>query len=161
MAKRRAGLDQTDRKILNVLQRDSSLTFAEVAELAGTTAPTCLRRVKSLKKRGVIQSEISLLNTAKIGDNLTAITEIRLNSHSAQARDRAIKSICDIPEVILCYNVSGNRDILIISQLNDMEDFEEVISEPLSNMQEVQSVNSYFAIKNHKFKPFINFDETR
>ena len=157
---RRAGLDQVDRKILNCLQRNSRITNKELSERAGTSAPSCLRRVRRLRAEGYIEREIALVNPDKAGTHLVAISEVRLSGHNPQARDRAIQIIREIPEVILCYNVTGDRDLLFIAVLADMADFEETITEPLASVPEIHSINSYFAIKRIKFSPMWHFDES-
>jgi Lrp/AsnC family leucine-responsive transcriptional regulator len=161
MTGRRADLDQIDRKILNELQRDSRLTNARLAELAGTSAPSCLRRVRRLREEGYIEREIALVNLEKVGSSLVSISEVRLNNHDRRARDEAIRLIRAIPEVIICYNVTGERDLVFIAVLTDMADFEAKITEPLGGTPVIKSINSYFAIKTVKFQPFVNFSEGR
>jgi Lrp/AsnC family leucine-responsive transcriptional regulator len=161
MTGRRADLDQIDRKILNQLQQNCRLTNADLADLVGSSAPSCLRRARRLRKLGYIDREIALVNLNKAGSSLTAISEVRLNNHDRRARDEAIRLIRDIPEVTICYNVTGERDLVFIAVLSDMADFEAKITEPLSATPVIKSINSYFAIKNIKFQPFIHFDENR
>lgn len=161
MSTRRGDLDQIDRKILNRLQHDSAITNADLANEVGTSPASCLRRVRRLKDDGYIVREIALVNPDKIGPTLVTITEARLNSIDRRARDEAIRLIRSIPEVIICYNVTGSRDLLFISVFTDMADFERTIAEPLSTVPQIQSINSYFAIKTVKFEPHIIFDESR
>ncbi|MER8499401.1 Lrp/AsnC family transcriptional regulator [Mesorhizobium sp. M1142] len=161
MSTRRADLDQIDRKILNRLQRDSTVTNAKLAADVGTSAASCLRRVRRLRETGYIEREIALVNPDKVGPRLVTITEVRLNSIDRRSRDEAIRLIKNIPEVIICYNVTGSRDLLLVSVFTDMADFERTITEPLSTVPQIQSINSYFAIKTVKFEPIIQFDETR
>jgi len=161
MSTRRADLDQIDRKILNRLQRDSRVTNADLAAEVGTSAASCLRRVRRLRETGYIEREIVLVNPDKVGPRLVTITEARLNGLDRKGRDEAIRLIKNIPEVIILYNVTGSRDLLFISVFTDMADFERTIAEPLSVVPQIQSINSYFAIKTVKFEPHIQFDETR
>jgi len=161
MPTRRADLDQIDRKILNRLQRDSGITNADLAVEVGTSAASSLRRVRRLRESGFIEREIVLVNPEKAGPRLVTITEARLNSVDRRSRDEAIRLIKSIPEVIICYNVTGERDLLFISIFADMADFERTIAEPLSSVPQIRSINSYFAIKTVKFEPRILFDESR
>ena len=154
-------LDQIDRKILNRLQKNSRIANVELAAEVGTSEASCLRRVRKLREGGYIEREIAIVNPEKAGSRLVTITEARLNSFDRRSRDEAIRLIKNIPEVIICYNVTGSRDLLFISVFTDMADFERVIAEPLSTVPQIQSINSYFAIKTVKFEPFIHFDEGR
>ena len=161
MGSRRAGLDQIDRKILNSLQKNCRVTNEQLAELVGTSAPTCLRRVRSLRKKGYIEREIALVDPRKVGPNLIAVTEVRMTGSAVRSRDKVIRLIKDIPEIIICYVVTGNRDFVLISNLTDMQDFEETIGETLAGIPEIQSIKSYFAVSCIKFAPILLFDEDR
>jgi len=77
-------LDELDRRILNVLQDDASLTNIELAALVHASAPTCLRRVKRLIDSGVIERQVALLAPQKVGAALTAIVEITLDHQAAE-----------------------------------------------------------------------------
>lgn len=161
MATRRAGLDQIDRKILNCLQRNCRITNEELAKLVGTSAPTCLRRVRMLRNAGYIEREIALVDPEKVGPNLIAISEVRLMGTGIHVRDKVIKIIKDTPEIILCYIVTGNRDFIIISFLTDMDDFEQKVGLSLESIPEIVSINTYFAMRCVKFSPMLIFDEDR
>lgn len=152
-------LDRIDRKILNALQRDCQISNVDLARKVGTSPPSCLRRTKRLRKMGLIQREIALLDPSKVERKLIAITEISLNVHNSQQRDQVIRRICDAPEVTQCYNITGAKDIIIISYLKDMEDFEAKISERLNSDKHISLINTYFVIKTKKFEPFIYLDE--
>jgi len=154
-------LDQIDRKILNRMQSNCRITNADLAADVGTSAPSCMRRVRRLRTEGFIEREIALVNPEKVGSTLISISEVRLNNHERQARDKAIRHIKGIPEVTICLNVTGDRDLMFMAMLTDMEDFAEKITEPLAGIPEIVSINSYFAIKTIKFEPVLHFDETR
>src|SRR3982750_4636507 len=85
MSDQTAGLDQVDLRILDILQRDASLTNQSVAERAGISAATCLRRVKALVDRGVIERRVALLSADALGHGLTAIVEVILDRQDAEA----------------------------------------------------------------------------
>lgn len=67
---------------------------------------------------------------------------MRLNHHDRKARDEATRLIMEIPEVIVCYNATGERDLMFIAILTDMADFEAKITEPLSGTPVIKSINS-------------------
>ena len=161
MTDRRSDLDQIDRKILNQLQQNCRLTNDQLADVVGASAPSCLRRVRRLREGGYIDREVTLVNLDKAGSSLTSISEVRLYNHDRKAREEATRMIRDIPEVIVCYNVTGERDLMFIAVLTDMADFEAKITEPLSGTAVIKSITSYFVIKSVKFEPFVHFDESR
>ena len=77
-------LDDLDRRILQAMQSDSSLTNQELAKRVHASAPTCLRRVRRLTEEGVIEKQVAILAPEKVGAGLTAISEITLDVQSAE-----------------------------------------------------------------------------
>ena len=49
-------LDRTDKKLLDLLQRDASLTNLELAERVGLSPTPCARRIKRLEQEGLIKA---------------------------------------------------------------------------------------------------------
>ena len=80
-------MDALDRKILAQLQRDASLTNAQLSEKVALSPSSCLRRVKRLKADGMIDTVVALCNPAALGRGLTAIVEVYL-VHDAIAKCR-------------------------------------------------------------------------
>eukprot|EP01041_Mallomonas_annulata_P029911 gene29911-51976_t len=107
-------LDTVDLQLLAALQRDASLSNQALAELAHTTPPTCLRRVKRLRDAGLIEKQITLLNperlAATLGHGLTAIVEITLDRQDAEALERFEARVADEAAVQQCYRVSPGPD---------------------------------------------------
>ena len=114
------GLDATDLRILEQLQRDASLTNQALAAAVHTSPATCLRRVKRLMDTGVIERQVALLSPARLGAGLTAIVEVTLDrqgaEHLAAFEARAVAD----EAVRQCYRVSPGPDFLLILQVSDM-----------------------------------------
>ncbi|HHN0499584.1 winged helix-turn-helix transcriptional regulator, partial [Pseudomonas aeruginosa] len=62
-------LDMYDQRILALLQEESSLSTAEIAERIGLSQSPCWRRIQRLKEEGVIRKQVTLLDRKKIGLN--------------------------------------------------------------------------------------------
>ena len=77
-----SAIDATDLRLLELLQDDASLTNQALAERAHLSPPTCLRRVKRLRERGLIAREVALLDADRLapllGHGLTALVEVSL-----------------------------------------------------------------------------------
>ncbi len=58
----RMPLDDLDRRILNALQEDNRLSFAELAQRVASSAASCMRRVRRLREDGIIEADIALIN---------------------------------------------------------------------------------------------------
>jgi Lrp/AsnC family leucine-responsive transcriptional regulator len=106
-----APLDDTDRKILDLLQRDARMTNAAIAAEVGLTAPSVFERIRKLEQRGVIRGYTILVDPAALDRNLTAF--IRLTVAYDEKHDRGIEAISREPDVLECYSVAG-EDCFII-----------------------------------------------
>src|SRR5918912_205956 len=113
-------LDDTDRRILDQLQRDASLSNQDLAAAALTSPATCLRRVKRLVDTGVIERRVAILSPQRLGAGLTAIAEVTLDrqgaEHLAAFEARAVAE----EAVQQCHRVSPGPDFVLVLQVADM-----------------------------------------
>ncbi|PPJ44634.1 AsnC family transcriptional regulator, partial [Rhizobium sp. KAs_5_22] len=76
-------LDETDRHILRVLQRDGRIQNAELAQRVGLSPSPCLRRVRLLEEAGVIERYVAVLNPARLGLGMSLFTRVWLLTQDA------------------------------------------------------------------------------
>ena len=76
-------MDKLDRKILDVLQKDASLTTTEIAERVGLSKAPCWRRIQRLRETGVIRRTVALLDARALNVGTTVFVTIKAPSHSA------------------------------------------------------------------------------
>src|SRR5690606_23539758 len=103
-------LDMLDRKIIDALQRDGSLSNAELAERVGSTGPSCWRRIRLLQEVGVLAKNVWLVDAARIGQGVNILCNIRLKSHSAAHTAMFEDFVCDQDRVMECLSMSGEWD---------------------------------------------------
>lgn len=123
------GLDRIDRQILRALQRDASLSLADLAETVALSRSSCGRRLQKLEKAGVIRGRVTLLNAAAVGLPLTVFVSLRTSKHNADwAREfrRTVASIAGIQEV---YRMAGDVDYLVKAVVRDMADYDRLYQE--------------------------------
>ncbi len=142
----RAALDPTDRRILEVLQADGTLSAAEVAARIGATATTCWRRIRELEKSGVIRARVALLDRAALGLDVTIFAHVKLASQGRDALARFEQAIRDHPCVLECYTVMGEWDFLLHIVAHDIKEYEAFYLDHLSRIPLVQSVNSTMVV---------------
>jgi Lrp/AsnC family transcriptional regulator len=142
----RAALDPTDRRILEVLQADGTLSAAEVAARVGATATTCWRRIRELEKSGVIRARVALLDRAALGLDVTIFAHVKLSSQGRDALARFEQAIRDHPCVLECYTVMGEWDFLLHIVAHDIKEYEAFYLDHLSRIPLVQSVNSTMVV---------------
>jgi Lrp/AsnC family leucine-responsive transcriptional regulator len=145
-------LDEIDRRILNALQIDASHTNAELAELVHVSAPTCLRRVKQLIERGVIERQVAIVSPDKAGARLSAIVEITLDVQAADRMQEFEKVVADEPAVLQCYRVSPGPDFVLMVQVADMPAYHALAHRLFTTHSNVRNVKAYFSTFRSKFE---------
>ncbi|MFJ1300087.1 Lrp/AsnC family transcriptional regulator [Pseudomonadota bacterium AL_CKDN230030165-1A_HGKHYDSX7] len=147
-----APLDDLDRRILEQLQQDSSLTNQDLAERVHASPPTCLRRVRRLIESGVIEKQVAILSPAALGSTLTAIVEITLDVQAAERLDEFEASLLAEPAVLQCYRVSPGPDFVVIVQVRDMPAYHALAHRAFTAHANVRNVRTFFSVHRAKFE---------
>lgn len=106
-------MDKIDRQLLHLIQKDATLTTAELADQVGLSASPCARRLKRLEQEGVISGYRAMISRGAVGIAMTVFVEVSLNNHQASSIDEFETAIVDMDEVISCHVVSGAYDYLL------------------------------------------------
>ena len=117
-------LDRFDRAILEVLQRDNKTPQRTIAEMVNLSAPAVQRRIKRLEETGVIQSNIAVIDPAKVGQSITLFVQVEMESERTDLYESAKRSFTSAPEVQQCYYVTGDADFILIVTVKTMDDYE-------------------------------------
>ncbi|MBK0369952.1 Lrp/AsnC family transcriptional regulator [Flavobacterium agrisoli] len=143
-------LDETDKKILRLLQEDAHLTLKDIANRINLSLTPVHDRVKRLEKEGIIEKYVSILNKKKLGKHLTVYCQVTLNKQTYDISEAFNKSILNLPEVVECNFVSGNFDYMLKIVLPDMESYHHFHQKKLSILPEVSTINTVFVISEVK-----------
>lgn len=150
-------LDDTDLRLLDLLQRDASRCNNALAELAKVSPPTSLRRIKRLRELGVIERDIALLSPDRLapvlGHGLTALVEISLDQQSAEALDRFEARVVADDAVQQCYRVSPGPDFMLVLHCADMPAYLALTQRLFTADANVRNVKAFFSVKRAKFAP--------
>ncbi|WP_339763758.1 Lrp/AsnC family transcriptional regulator [uncultured Hoeflea sp.] len=117
-------MDRIDRKLLNLMQRDASRTNVDMADEVGLSPSSCLRRVQRLRKSGLIERIVAILNPAKAGRVIRAMVTVELKMHGEQHMRRFLDIACTEEAVSHAYAVTGATDVVLMLRLRDMEEFD-------------------------------------
>lgn len=148
-------LDDTDRRILNMLQQDCALTNQELAERVHVSAPTCLRRVRRLVEQRVIERQIAIVSPEALTGGLTAIVEVTLERQSAELLEQFEHELNQEGAVQQCYRVSAGPDFVLVVYVADMAAYHAFAHRVLSAHANVRNVRSFFSVRRSKFAPSI------
>ena len=143
-------LDETDKKIVRLLQVDAHLTLKDIAGKINLSLTPVHDRVKRLEKEGIIEKYVSVLNKKKLGQNLTVYCQVTLVKQTHDISEGFNESIINMPEVLECDFVSGTFDYMLKVVLPDMESYHHFHQKKLSVLPEVSLINSFFIISEVK-----------
>ena len=145
-------LDATDLRVLELLQRDASLTNLELAAAIHTSPATCLRRVKRLVESGVIERRVALLSPDRLGGGLTVITEVTLDRQGAEHLQAFEERAVADDAVQQCYRVSPGPDFMLVLQVADMPAWDALVNRLFTQDANVRNVKSFFSVRRAKFE---------
>ena len=139
-------LDEIDRRILAALQRDARLTNVELAARVGLSPSPCLRRVRNLEARGVIERYGAKLNRQRVGLGVTAFVSVNIERHRDALATKFREAVLAMPEVVSCYITSGEHDFLLHVIVADLDAYRAFTLKKLMRTAGVKSVHSSFVI---------------
>ncbi len=117
-------LDDLDKAILNILQKDARKPYAEIAKELNTAEATIRFRVKRLTERRVITRFVALLNPVKVGFMVSGAILIKIDP---QLIDGVSKRLSDYPEVPYIYRTTGEYDVVVAVYAHDMNHFNDLV----------------------------------
>ena len=140
-------MDTTDRKILQILQEDSTIAMAELAQRVGLSHTPCWRRVKQLEESGAIRERVVILDPVIMGLNVHVLANIRLKAHDEDTLNAFETAARERPEIVECFIMGGESDYAVRIVVGSIEEYEHLLKKVLLHFPGVASVNSHFALK--------------
>lgn len=153
-------LDDLDRRLLEHLQLDASLTNQDLASRVHCSPPTCLRRVRRLREAGYITRIVAQVNPAAIGLSLTAVVEVTLDSQNEEnllrfegqaGREAAIQQL---------HRVSTGPDFVGLLTVADMRAYHALAHRLFTAANKVRNVRTFFSVKCSKFETALPISST-
>lgn len=142
-------MDRVDRKILALLQQDSTLSLAELSDRVGLSQTPCWKRIQKLEQTGVIVGRVALLDAKKIGLGVTVFVSIETADHSADWIARFAAAVAGMPEVMDCWRMAGDVDYLLRVVTTDLAAYDAFYKRLVSAFP-MRNVSSRIAIERVK-----------
>lgn len=139
-------LDPTDIRVLQILQRDASLSIAEIARQAGMSQTPCWRRIKKLKDTGVIRQIAGIVDREAVGLNFVAYAFVKLAVPSRENMEKFDKLVHHWPEVTICERITGAVDYLIKVVTDDIKTYDNFLRLKLLDGTLVSDVQSRIVV---------------
>ena len=143
-------LDQIDLKILRALQANGRLSNQDLADQVALSPSACLRRVKTLEQEGYIDGYHALLNAPKLGYQVEAFVQVRIDQSNDGWHEQFILKIADIDEIADAYIITGSANYLLHIRARDFEHFSTFIIHPLNRIAGVRDIQSHVVMQNLK-----------
>lgn len=106
-------LDRTDLQLLDALQRDATLSMAQLGERVGLSATPCWKRIKRLQDEGYITARLAILDRKKVGLPVTVFVSVRTTQHDEKWLARFAAIVTAMPEVLEFHRMSGDIDYML------------------------------------------------
>ncbi|MES0039799.1 Lrp/AsnC family transcriptional regulator [Mesorhizobium sp. M0046] len=143
-------LDDLDQRLIAALQKNNRLSFAELAELVGSSAASCMRRVNKLRADGVIIADIALVDPKALGKSLTVVVNVELDRERLDLVHEIKRAMRAAKEVTQCYMVTGDADFVLIVAVKDVEAFDVFVKD-----------KALYQPKRSKFRSMITLDRVK
>ena len=142
-------MDAIDRKILDLLQRDCTLSIAEVGSRVGLSQTPCWKRIQRLEADGYITRRVALLDPEKMGLGLNVFVSIEISDHSHEWLARFSQAVMDMPEVMEFYRMAGDVDYMLRVVVADMAAYDAFYKRLIAAFP-LKNVTSRFAMERVK-----------
>lgn len=130
-------LDAIDRKILEILQTEGRIANNELANRIGLTTTPTLERVRRLEREGVIEGYKARINKPAVEKGLTVFATVVLSVHQLNLLEEFTTAVQSIPEILACYNTTGEGDFLLHIVVKDTEEYERLLRTKLTTLPDV------------------------
>jgi DNA-binding Lrp family transcriptional regulator len=140
-------LDTIDIAILRTLQQNGRISNADLAEKVGLSASACSRRLDILEKSGVISGYYAQVSHKALDYKMMVIVHISLSGQFAKTLSEFETAVKRVPNILVCYLMSGEYDYILRVACKDLEDYERIHRDWLSALPYVVKINSSFALR--------------
>lgn len=139
-------LDQTDKKLLDLLQRNSKRTNKELSSKLSLSVTAVYERIRKLERGGVISRYVALVNPEEIEKSFMAFCQIKLVQHTKTNVTQFEEQVAGLSEVVECYHISGEYDYILKVLVKDMQAYREFMLNKLTALEHIGSTQSTFVI---------------
>lgn len=146
-------VDTFDARILDIIQKNNRISTEKIADKVGLSPSAVQRRIKQMRKGGVIHAEVAVVNPEAAGRMIVSIVGVTIDEERPLAG--ALKEFRDLmlasPEVMQVYDVTGESDFIVIVSARDMLDYEEISRRLFMENPNVRRYKSSLVIRRIKY----------
>jgi len=143
-------IDRLDRKILSILQENSTIPVAEIGRRVGLSTTPCWRRIQKMEEEGVIQKRVAVLSPKAVNAHVNVFVAITTNQHTDDWLKRFAVTMQDFPEVVEFYRMAGQVDYLLRVAVPDIAAYDAFYKRLIAKI-DIADVSSTFAMEQIKY----------
>jgi Lrp/AsnC family transcriptional regulator, leucine-responsive regulatory protein len=143
-------LDETDKIILRILQKDAKKTAKEIAFALNLTISPIYDRIRRLETLGYIKKYVAILDKVLINKSVTSICMVSMRYHNEEFIEKFEQEIRKLEEVQECYHLAGQVDFILKIHVNSLDEYHDFIRFKLSKIDNIGVLNSTFVLKEIK-----------
>ena len=143
-------IDKTDKKILEILQRNAKITNAKLSKEIGLSPAPTLERVRKLEAKGIISGYNAKLDMSKIGLGVSTFVMVTLKGHNKKNLVSFLDKIKDVNNVIECHHITGSADFILKVVSENIESYQELMLETVSEIEVTDSLQSMVILSTFK-----------
>ena len=153
-----ADFDSYDKKIIDILQRDSSISNIELSKIIGLSPSACLNRTKRLKEEGIIKHFATIIDEKKVGLEIVVFTFVNLSPHNRNIANAFLETVRETPQILECYNITGNWDYLLKIVSHDIATYRDFLIDSLLEFPGVSKVETNIILSTNKQNFYLPID---
>lgn len=136
-------LDQIDKNILNVIQREGRLPIVDLADRVNLTKSPCLIRLRKLENDGFIRGYRADIDPHKVDQSHLVYVQIKLRNTSRKKLNEFNAAVRDIPQILSCHMMSGGYDYLLKIRSKNVQAYSLFMADILSDLPGVQQTSTF------------------
>jgi Lrp/AsnC family transcriptional regulator len=144
-------MDNFDRHILSILQRDASVPLKELAEAVNLSTTPCWKRVKKLEDEGYIRGKVVLLDPARLGLGLSVFVQLKTQRHDNAWLERFAENVVRFEEVMEFYRMSGEWDYMLRVVVSDIAAYDRFYKKLITSTEGLSDITSSFSMEQIKY----------
>lgn len=148
-------IDQTDRKILRLLQRQGRLSNLELAEKVHLSPTATAERVKRLVREGFVEGYSARLSPEKLGRGLLVFVEVKLDRTTDDVFEAFADAVKRSDDVMECHMVAGGFDYLVKARVGGMAAYRAFLSEVILPLPGIRETHTYAVMEEVKSSSFL------
>jgi len=138
-------INEIDKQILNIVQKDARIANAEIARQVGLAPSAVMERLRKLEERGIIRGYAAEIDAAQVGFGLTAFVFVRTS-----VCGELDETLAKIPEVLEVHDVAGEDCYLLKVRAENTEELGNLLREKLKPIPEIISTRTTVVLKTIK-----------